>query len=236
MTSETNDEGGGQGDRLGSSGAGGDGGPASGVDRGRSAWEGARSQQYNARREAVITVASALFEERGYAGVSLADIARELDITNNALYHYFENKEELAYSCSDRAQDRIDGYLDRAEADGGSGVERLGRFITFMLADAPGGPPLPLRMTYALGERLRGEVRARDDRQRFRLLKIIRDGMADGSIRTSDPVLTVDFLFAGSYSMYRRCQRGVASLEEVTAVVVDILNGVAAEAVELQTA
>ncbi len=199
------------------------------VVQGRTAWEGARSQQFNARRDAVITVASALFETRGFAGVSLADIAREIGITNNALYHYFRSKEELAFVCSDRALDRIDAYLDMAEERRGSGLQRLQAFISQMLAEAPGGPPLPLRMMYALGEERRAEITAKDQRQRVRLLTIVRDGMEDGSLRVVDPVLTVDFLYAGAFSMYRRCQRGVADVSHVTMVVASLLRGVAAE-------
>jgi TetR/AcrR family transcriptional regulator len=192
-------------------------------------WDDARSKQFNARRDAVISVASALFEARGFAGVSLADIARELGITNNALYHYFESKEELAFICSDRALDRIDAYLNKAEEGGDSGLQQLQTFISLMLAEAPGGPPLPLRMLYGLGEESRTKITEKDQRQRARLLSIVRSGTEDGSLHMVDPVLTVDFLYAGAFSMYRRCQRGTAALAQVAEVVASVLHGVSTE-------
>jgi AcrR family transcriptional regulator len=199
------------------------------VVHGRTEWDSARSKQFNARRDAVISVASALFEARGFAGVSLADIARELGITNNALYHYFGSKEELAFICSDRALDRIDTYLDKAEEGGDSGLQQLQTFIGLMLAEAPGGPPLPLRMLYGLGEESRTKITQKDQRQRARLLRIVRAGTEDGSLHTVDPVLTVDFLYAGTFSMYRRCQRGTADLSQVMEVVTSVLHGVSTE-------
>ena len=201
---------------------------------GRTAWDGARSKQFNARRDAVVAVASALFEARGFAGVPLADIARELGITNNALYHYFGSKEELAFICSDRALDRIDTYFAGAEERGGSGLERLQTFISLMLAEAPGGPPLPLRMLYALGQKRRAQITEKDQRQRAQLLRILRDGIEDGSLHAADPVLTVDFLYAGAFAMYRRCQRGTADLSQVMMVVASVLRGVSTDLTHTQ--
>jgi AcrR family transcriptional regulator len=201
---------------------------------GRTAWDGARSKQFNARRDAVVAVASALFEARGFAGVSLADIARELDITNNALYHYFGSKEELAFVCSDRALDRIDTYFAGAEERGGSGLQQLQTFIGLMLAEAPGGPPLPWRMLYGLGEESRTKITEKDQRQRARILGIVRDGIEDGSLHAVDPVLTVDFLYAGAFAMYRRCQRGTADLSQVMEVVTSVLRGVSTDLTHTQ--
>lgn len=195
----------------------------------KSAWEEAGSQQFNTRREAVVVVASVLFEERGYAGVSLADIAGELGITNNALYYYFTNKEEFAYICSARAQARIDGYLDKAEATDGTGLERLETFITALLTDAHDGPPLPLRMYYALSRKVRAAVLEQDRNQRERLLRIMQEGIVDGSIVAVEAPLTVDFILGGWYSMHRRCQRSTAHVAEVTEVVPSILRGIAVD-------
>ena len=46
-------------------------------------------------KTALIEVAHKLFADRGYDGVSIADIAGELGITKQALLHHFGNKEKL---------------------------------------------------------------------------------------------------------------------------------------------
>ena len=47
------------------------------------------------RRQEILGVAAALFAERGYAAVSLDEVAERLDVTKGSLYHYFSGKEEL---------------------------------------------------------------------------------------------------------------------------------------------
>jgi len=56
-----------------------------------------RLQRKRSRRiEQILTVAAELFGERGYAAVSLEDVAERLDLTKGSLYHYFAGKDELA--------------------------------------------------------------------------------------------------------------------------------------------
>lgn len=46
-------------------------------------------------REAILDVARALFAERGYAGASLGDIAKQVGIAKASLLHHFATKDEL---------------------------------------------------------------------------------------------------------------------------------------------
>ena len=46
-------------------------------------------------RSRIIQIASRLFSERSYLGVSMADIAKRLDISKPALYHHFSSKMEI---------------------------------------------------------------------------------------------------------------------------------------------
>jgi AcrR family transcriptional regulator len=56
-----------------------------------------RLQRKRSRRiEQILAVAAELFGERGYAAVSLEDVAERLDLTKGSLYHYFAGKDELA--------------------------------------------------------------------------------------------------------------------------------------------
>jgi AcrR family transcriptional regulator len=47
------------------------------------------------RRQHIVEAAFRLFAHRGYAAVSLDDIAGEVGVTKAALYHHFSSKEEL---------------------------------------------------------------------------------------------------------------------------------------------
>lgn len=49
----------------------------------------------NARHLEVLFAALQLISERGYAGASLRELARRLDVSQPSLYHYFASKEDL---------------------------------------------------------------------------------------------------------------------------------------------
>lgn len=52
-------------------------------------------QTNRGRREEVLTVAAAVFSEKGYRASTIQDIGRELGITSAALYYYFSSKQEI---------------------------------------------------------------------------------------------------------------------------------------------
>lgn len=47
------------------------------------------------QRRTVLEAAARLFMERGYAGTSMSDVARELQVSRPTLYYYFENKDSI---------------------------------------------------------------------------------------------------------------------------------------------
>jgi AcrR family transcriptional regulator len=47
------------------------------------------------RREAILRASLNLFAEKGFHGTSMRDIAREADITEGLIYHYFASKRDL---------------------------------------------------------------------------------------------------------------------------------------------
>jgi len=50
---------------------------------------------HDQRREELLTTSFALFAQRGYAAVTMRELARELDVSTGLLYYYFPNKEAL---------------------------------------------------------------------------------------------------------------------------------------------
>ncbi len=59
----------------------------------------ARTQapDYDARREAIIAAAAALFAREGFNGASVADLAKRCKSSKALVYHYFKAKEDLLY-------------------------------------------------------------------------------------------------------------------------------------------
>jgi AcrR family transcriptional regulator len=53
--------------------------------------------------EQTLTVAHALFAERGYAAVTMDEVAAAVGVTKPLLYNYFGNKERLYIACMERS-------------------------------------------------------------------------------------------------------------------------------------
>jgi AcrR family transcriptional regulator len=57
--------------------------------------------------EQTLEAAHALFAERGYAAVTMEEIAAAVGVTKPLLYNYFGNKERLYIACMERAGDAL---------------------------------------------------------------------------------------------------------------------------------
>lgn len=72
------------------------------------------------RMEQTVAAAHALFAERGYAAVTMDDVAAAVGVTKPLLYNYFGNKEQLYLACLERAGD---GLIDTVVAAVGETAE-----------------------------------------------------------------------------------------------------------------
>lgn len=82
----------------------------------------------DARREQVLTCATRLFAERGFAGVSMTDVAHEAGVARGLVNHYFGSKRDLELAVvahmlrvptvlpeGDDWADAVDRWLDLVE-------------------------------------------------------------------------------------------------------------------------
>ena len=58
-------------------------------------------EKRNLQRNTVLEAAAKVFSERGFAGASLGDVAKDLKISRPALYYYFSSKQEILSSLVD---------------------------------------------------------------------------------------------------------------------------------------
>lgn len=68
-------------------------------------------------RAALIEAARALFTERGYAAVSLEEIVRAAGVTRGALYHHFEDKQDLFRAIIEEIEAEIDQQVMAADSE-----------------------------------------------------------------------------------------------------------------------
>jgi len=89
--------------------------------------------------EQALVAANALFAERGYAEVTMDEVAAEVGVTKPLLYNYFGNKERLYIACMKRSGDALVATILETVGDttnpGDALNEGLRAFFAFLDAD-----------------------------------------------------------------------------------------------------
>ncbi len=128
------------------------------------------------RMEQTLGEAHALFAERGYAAVTMDEIAAAVGVTKPLLYNYFGNKERLYIACMQRAGDSLTGTVAEAVADTASPAAALGAgvraFFSFLDSDRAAWAVL-FDETLPRG----GEVAERVAEYRGRILELVSAAM-----------------------------------------------------------
>jgi AcrR family transcriptional regulator len=89
---------------------------------------GLRERKKQQTRELIAETARRLFTERGFERVSVAEIAREADISEKTVFNYFATKEDLVYWRLESFEDELLSTV-RDRAAGESVVDAFGRFV-----------------------------------------------------------------------------------------------------------
>jgi AcrR family transcriptional regulator len=75
--------------------------------------------------QSLLAVAVAVFNQRGYDGTSMEDLAQAAGITKSSIYHHVRGKEELLRLAVSRALDRLFAMLEQPGARTGRAIDRL---------------------------------------------------------------------------------------------------------------
>jgi AcrR family transcriptional regulator len=86
------------------------------------------------RVEQTLGVAHGLFAERGYADVTMDEIAAAVGVTKPLLYNYFGNKERLYIACMEQAGDSLTTTIGAAIAGTASPGDALGASVRAFFA------------------------------------------------------------------------------------------------------
>jgi AcrR family transcriptional regulator len=89
---------------------------------------GLRERKKQQTREAIAETARALFVERGFEAVRVAEIARAADVSEKTVFNYFPTKEDLVFWRLEAFEAEILGAL-RERAPGESALAAFRRFV-----------------------------------------------------------------------------------------------------------
>jgi TetR/AcrR family transcriptional regulator, cholesterol catabolism regulator len=155
------------------------------------------------RRRQIEAAASGLFRTNGYAGTSVRDIARALDLQGASLYSHVASKADVLYALVDRAASRFEEAMadaDRtADARAAGPVERLAAIVRAHARLVAREPELAsvfaTEWRHLTGER-RAAILERRDAYEGRIRAVIADGMANGDIALTDVPAAAAFLLS----------------------------------------
>ncbi len=146
---------------------------------------------------AVLAAAVEVFNERGYDGTTMDDLAGRLRIVKSSIYHHVTGKEALLALALDHALAGLEDAADEVRASAGPAARRLELLVRRSVA------VLVDRLPYVtLLLRVRGnsdvERRALARRRRIDRLvaELVTEAIGDGDLRPDlDPVMTARLLF-----------------------------------------
>ena len=138
----------------------------------------------------ILAAAADLFGERGYAAVSLEDVAERLDVTKGSLYYYFSSKEALGTAAIETLGNDWTSRLEELpEAQSGTAADRLRallrKHITIAVREYPAALGLflvPRDWPEDQQERIK-ELRRRHD---LLFRRVVEEGLESGEFRVTD--------------------------------------------------
>lgn len=176
--------------------------PDSNLGRRRKTAQSKDGTAYAAKREELIASAAAVFQEAGYDGATLSDIAKRAGTDRASLYYYASSKEELFQQvCSGM----LEANLAAAEDVAGQDLDAprklqliIEQHVTTNTRDNPQWAVLvhEMRRVAAAETTWSRDVVAKMRRYESIVRTTIEDGIADGSVRADvSPVVAMHAIF-----------------------------------------
>ena len=148
--------------------------------------------RFSLQKDRMLRAAAHCFNQKGYSGTSLKDVADRLGLTDAALYYYVRNKEELVYLCYVRAADVGREAMQRAIEEGGTGLDQAQRYLRYHIEIMVGerGPIAIMSEIPSLEPEHRDEVLELSRQHSKNFEAILEKGIEDGSIQDCDVRMT----------------------------------------------
>lgn len=177
--------------------------------------------------DSLLPIAVEVFNERGYDGTSMEDLAARLGISKSAIYHHVSAKAELLRLATDRALDALASVVDAPEGD--TAMQQLEYVVRGSVGVLTAELPF---VTLLL--RVRGntdvERRALSRRRQLdhQLTDLVRAAVDEDSLPAGiDPAVTARLIFGTVNSLveWYRPSRTLRTDDLADAVVAVVLGG-----------
>ncbi|RJG02659.1 TetR/AcrR family transcriptional regulator [Noviherbaspirillum sedimenti] len=93
-----------------------------------------RADDYEEKKNGILSVAAALFADQGYSGCKMQDIAKACNVSKSMLYHYFEKKEDVLYEILSQHLLRIVTLFEEYQPDLGTNETDINQYFRTCIA------------------------------------------------------------------------------------------------------
>ncbi len=141
-------------------------------------------------RDRILTAAEELLRRHGIAKTTVVDVARALEMSHANVYRHFASKTELQDAVAQRWLHKIMEPLRLIVAEKGDAAERLERWILTLAAQKRAkvlNDPELFAAYHAVAQSARAVVEAHLGELVEHVSSIIRDGVASGAFKVTDP-------------------------------------------------
>jgi AcrR family transcriptional regulator len=178
----------------------------------------AEETRFELQKDRMLRAAAKCFNEKGFSGSSLKDVAAILGLTDAALYYYVRNKEELVYQCYLRAAAVGREAMQLAVDESVDGMQTVLHYLRYHIEMMVGdrGPIAIMSEIPSLKPAHRAEVLELSRQHSTRFEDILRSGIDDGSIAPCDVRMTGNAIM-GSINWIPKWHHGDAAMGQAIA-------------------
>ena len=155
-----------------------------------------RDAQNRLKQEAFLKAGTRCFNQKGFSGTSLDEIAEQLQVSKGAFYYHFANKESLLTQCFDYSLDQLErlvASIEQLEAAPAAKLEAACRHI-FALQNSDQGPLLHFNAITALPPAVRQRLLARVASVHTTLETYVEQAICDQQFRDLHPGIVIQLL------------------------------------------
>jgi AcrR family transcriptional regulator len=155
-----------------------------------------RDAQNRLKQEAFLKAGTRCFNQKGFNGTSLDEIAEQLQVSKGAFYYHFANKEALLTQCFDYTLDQLENVvngIEQLDAQPAAQLEIACRHI-FALQNTEQGPLMHFNAITALPSPVRQRLLTRVDRVHAKLETYVREAGAVGQFMRVPPRIVIQLL------------------------------------------
>ena len=155
-----------------------------------------REAQNRLKQEAFLRAGTRCFNQKGFSGTSLDEIAEQLQVSKGAFYYHFANKEALLTQCFDYTLDQLErlvASIEQLEAAPAVKLEAACRHI-FALQNSDQGPLLHFNAITALPPSVRQRLLARLASVHTTLEAYVEQAVREQQFRDLHPGIVIQLL------------------------------------------